>query len=42
MAFAALLAFIFALGLSGQKATRGTYVLVALAAVAASAWEYLA
>jgi hypothetical protein len=42
MAFAALLAFIFALGLSGRKATRGTYVLVALAAVAASAWEYLA
>ncbi len=42
MAFAALIAFIFVLGLTGRKATRGTYIVIALAAVAASAWEYLA
>jgi hypothetical protein len=42
MAFAALLAFIFVLGLSGHKATRGTYIVIALAAMAASVWEYLA
>ena len=42
MAFAALLAFIFALGLSGHRATRGTYIAIGLAAMAASAWEYLA
>lgn len=42
MAFAALLVFIFALGLSGRKATRGTYIAIGLAAVAASASEYLA
>lgn len=42
MAFAGLLAFIFVLGLSGRKPTRGTYIVIALAAVAASAWEYLA
>lgn len=41
MAFAALLAFIFALGLSGRKATKRTYVAIGLAAVAASAWEYV-
>jgi hypothetical protein len=42
MAFAALLAFIFTLGLTGRRATKGTYILIAIAAVAASAWEYLA
>jgi hypothetical protein len=42
MAFAALVAFIFVLGLSGRKVTRGTYILIAVAAAAASAWEYLA
>ena len=39
--FAALVVFIFYLGLSGRKATRGMYVTIALAAVAASVWEYL-
>jgi hypothetical protein len=42
MAFAAVLAFIIVLGLSGHRATRGTYIAIALAAVAASAYEYLA
>ena len=42
MAFAALIALIFVLGLSGRKPTRGMYVFIALAAVATSAWEYLA
>jgi hypothetical protein len=41
MAFAALVAFIFLLGLTGRKPTRGTYLAVAAAAVAASIWEYL-
>ena len=40
MAFAALLAFIFFLGLTGRKATRGSYLLIAAAAVLASVWEY--
>jgi hypothetical protein len=42
MAFAALLAFILLLGLTGRKATRGTYLAVAVAAIVASIWEYLA
>jgi hypothetical protein len=42
MAFAALFAFIFLLGLTGRKATRGTYLAIAAAAIVASAWEYLA
>jgi hypothetical protein len=42
MAFAALLAFIFVLGLSGRKVTNGTYLLIGLAAVVASVYEYLA
>jgi hypothetical protein len=42
MVFAAVLAFIFALGLSGRRATRGTYIAIGFAAVAASAWEYMA
>lgn len=42
MAFVLLIAFIFVLGLSGRKATRDTYILIALAAVVASAWEYFA
>lgn len=42
MAFAALLAFIFVLGLRGREPTKGTYVVIGLAALAASAWEYLA
>jgi hypothetical protein len=41
MSFAALVAFIFVLGLRGRRATKGTYALVAAAAVAVSAWEYL-
>jgi hypothetical protein len=41
MAFIGLVAFIFVLGLSGRKPTKGTYILIAFAAVAASAWEYL-
>jgi hypothetical protein len=42
MAFAALFAFIFLLGLTGRKATRGTYLVMAAAAILVSAWEYLA
>lgn len=41
MPFAALIAFIFFLGLIGKRPSRGTYVLIAFAAVAASIWEYL-
>lgn len=41
MPFAALLAFIFVLGLTGRRPTRGSYVAVAVAAVVASVWEYL-
>jgi hypothetical protein len=41
MAFAALLAFILLLGLSGRKVTKGTYFLIGLAALAVSAYEYL-
>jgi hypothetical protein len=42
MAFAAILAFIFLLGLSGRKVTKATYLLIGLAAVVASIYEYLA
>ena len=42
MAFAGVLAFIFLLGLSGRRPSKGTYVAIGLAALAASAWEYLA
>jgi hypothetical protein len=42
MAFAALLAFILLLGLTSRRATRGTYLVIAAAAIVASAWEYLA
>jgi hypothetical protein len=42
MAFAAVLALIFVLGLSGRRPTRGTYLVIGLAAAAASAWDYLA
>jgi hypothetical protein len=42
MAFAALLGFIFVLGLTGRRATRGTYLVIAAAAIVASVWEYLA
>jgi hypothetical protein len=41
MAFAALLAFIFVLGLRGGQPTRRTYIAIAVAAVAFSVWEYL-
>ena len=41
MAFAALVAFIFLLGLTGRKASRGTYFVIALAAVVTSVWQYL-
>ena len=41
MAFAALVVFILALGLTGHKPTKGTYLAVGVAAVAASVWEYL-
>jgi uncharacterized membrane protein YuzA (DUF378 family) len=41
MAFAALLAFIFVLGLSGRKATKVTYFLIGIAALIASVYEYL-
>lgn len=41
MAFAALLIFIFALGLSGRQATKGTFLAIGLAAVVASVWMYL-
>ena len=42
MAFAALLAFIFVLGLRGQPANRRTYLLIAAGALVASIWEYFA
>ena len=41
MAFAALIAFIFVLGLSGRRASKGTYVAIGVAALVASAWEFL-
>ena len=41
MAFAAVVAFIFVLGLRGRRPTRGTYIAIGLAAVAVSAWEYM-
>jgi hypothetical protein len=42
MAFAGVLAFIFLLGLSGRKPTKGNYFAVVFAALVASVWEYLA
>ena len=42
MAFAALLGFIFLLGLSGRRAGKGSYLAIAAAALVASIWEYLA
>jgi len=41
MAFAALLAFIFLLGLAGRTPNRGTYLAIAVAALIAAVWEYL-
>lgn len=41
MNFAVLLALIFFLGLVGRRATRGTYVIIGLAAIAISIYEYL-
>jgi hypothetical protein len=41
MAFGALLAFIFVLGLTGRKASKGTYLAIGAAALIASMWEYL-
>ncbi len=41
MAFAVLFAFIIVLGLTGRRATRATYLVIAAAAIAASVWEYL-
>jgi hypothetical protein len=40
MAFAALLAFIFILGLTGKRPSRATYLAIAVAALAAAVWEY--
>jgi hypothetical protein len=37
MAFAALVAFILVLGLSGRRVSKTTYILIAVASVAASA-----
>jgi hypothetical protein len=41
MAFAAVLGFIFLLGLFGEKPGRRAYLLIAVAALVAAAWEYL-
>ena len=41
MAFAVLFGFIFFLGLTGRKATRESYLVIAAAAIVASVWEYL-
>jgi hypothetical protein len=41
MVFVVLLAFIFVLGLTGRQASRGTYIVIAAAAIVASIWEYL-
>jgi hypothetical protein len=41
MPFAATLAAIFLIGLSGRRASRGTYVAVAFVAGLASLWQYL-
>ena len=40
MGFAAVVAVIFLLGLSGRQPTRGTYLAVAGAAFAASIWQF--
>jgi len=42
MVFAALVAFIFLLGLIGRFPDRRTYLAIAVAALVASLWEYLA
>ena len=42
MAFAALLGFIFLLGLSGRRASKGSYLAIAGAALVAALWEYFA
>lgn len=42
MAFAAVLGFIFLLGVSGRKPGKGSYFAIALAAIVASIWEYVA
>jgi hypothetical protein len=42
MVFAAVLAFIFLLGLSGRKPSKGAYFAIGVAALVASVWEYLA
>jgi len=41
MAFVAVLGFIFLLGLLGEKPGRRAYFLIAIAALAAAAYEYL-
>jgi hypothetical protein len=41
MPFAFLAAFIFVLALSGKKATKETYWLIALAALGAALWIYV-
>ena len=41
MGFIVLVAFIFCLALIGRRPTKGTYVAIAIAAVAASVWEYV-
>jgi hypothetical protein len=40
MPFAALLGFIFLLGLSGRRPGRSTYLSIFVAGVIATAWEY--
>jgi hypothetical protein len=41
MAFFAVLGLILLLGVAGKRPGRGSYVLIALAAVGASVYEYL-
>ena len=41
MAFAVLVAIIFVLGFSHREPSRGTYLAIVIASVAASAWQYL-
>lgn len=41
MAFFAVLGLILLLGIAGKRPNRGTYALVAVAAIAASVYEYL-
>ncbi len=42
MVFAALVVFIFLLGLIGRSPDRRTYLVLGVAALVASLWEYLA